>query len=219
MKEKVKILDFQQVANGIKLCLDNAKLLIEEAEILSNNKKYRGSVVLSLFALEELAKIGQIFNLLEPVDKINVQSKWKEFYNNKFCCHKKKLISSFTNKIIADIEKTGGEEIKKIIVKNKPAKKMPDLIALKEACLYVNCDLNKKEFIAPYEIKEDIAIGLIRDAKERLIEYKQFDKVTIKEVESALKEFAGDSYWEDRPFEADSKRIIDKLKEIESRAK
>ena len=71
MKNKIRVLNYKNVAKGIKLCLDNAKGLIEDAEILRDNQRYRGSVIFALFAWEECAKIEQIFNLLELIRRRN----------------------------------------------------------------------------------------------------------------------------------------------------
>ena len=216
-QNKIRALDFGECAKGIKLCLDNAKALLEEAKILHNKEKYRGSVVLSLFAWEELAKIVQIFNLLDPINKDDIKKRWRKFWK-EFRSHEKKLISSFTNKIVADIEKNGGKEIE-YINKDKPSKGMPDLIALKEACLYVNCDYNSKKFISPYPILKDMSEGIMKDVNDNLESYKLLDKEIVKDIEDALREYGGDEYWEKRFFEPDSEKIIGKVKEIESRGR
>ncbi len=77
---KYKPIPPRELAKGHRMCLENARVLLDSAKTLSKDGKYGPAVSLAILALEELGKTAFFFRAL-ILDK-NDGKGWKEFYKN-----------------------------------------------------------------------------------------------------------------------------------------
>jgi len=168
MNEKI---DISEIKKGIKFSIDNAFELIEEAEILFENKKYARTYSLSQLALEEIGKSVILFDLyhtLQADDRHKIDFKK---LNKNFKDHKSKtfellivgLIMKGKDKIeSAEFEKIASKNLKEI-QRNKSGY----FDKLKNESLYVS--YNKKKFEKPSElISKEKSSKFLSDVKSKI---------------------------------------------------
>lgn len=72
---------YKEAADGISIAIQNSKELLEDAEILMNNKRYPRAISLSVLAIEEYGKVEKIKELL--LSKQMASKIWKDLRNHK----------------------------------------------------------------------------------------------------------------------------------------
>jgi AbiV family abortive infection protein len=79
-------LDIEELAEGIKLCIENAKSLLNEAELLYSNGKLPRAFSLAVLSVEEMGKIPMLVRAacFEKDEKTRWSEFWKRWRNHEF---------------------------------------------------------------------------------------------------------------------------------------
>jgi len=91
-KFKGKPLNEDQIALGMHLCFCNVKELLEDAELLKENKKYPRALSLAILSLEELVKVPLLMDTLRYSKDDN--EKWRKFWKSFISHSNKQLVWS-----------------------------------------------------------------------------------------------------------------------------
>ena len=173
-----------KIIQGIRKSFDNAVELLSEADILSEKNKWARAYTLCQLAIEELAKITLLFNLL--IDKINGYPIDYSDCNTQFMDHALKTkLSIETEMFFFQLYKkeTGQDWIDNVIKKGEEfISKIYELNDLKNESLYVSIIGNT--FQSPNEIISKEAYDNIRaTAILRKIMFDNFVKGAEKNIE------------------------------------
>lgn len=116
-------------AAAIEACLQNAELLIEEANLLRSHEHIARAAALALVAIEETAKVvWLLFAELEGLEERDAKD-WAGFRNHRFKLNMHNLIVQFMRIFLPPEQQIGpGFELADA----------NDLVAEREAALYVN---------------------------------------------------------------------------------
>ncbi|MGC8903505.1 MAG: AbiV family abortive infection protein [Fervidobacterium sp.] len=79
-------LDIEELAEGIKLCIENAESLLNDAELLFNNGKFPRAFSLAVLSVEEMGKIPMLVRAacFEKDEKSRWSEFWKGWRNHEF---------------------------------------------------------------------------------------------------------------------------------------
>ena len=80
-------MDQDEIQEGIKLCIENAKRLLDDSKLLFDNKRYPASILMSIVSLEESAKAAKLQEYYHDGRDLT-KSQWKR---EGFLSHAKKL--------------------------------------------------------------------------------------------------------------------------------
>ena len=179
-----KLQEINQVTliNCVKKCLQNARELFDEAEILKDNNKYPRAYTLYHLSIEEIGKIFIIFQYLVQDDYSEENSKK---FNREFADHKTKINTSRKiEKIMLFLIQTElKEEVLNILTYNKEA--IEKLNDFKNLSLY--CSIDNKSVFKPSDIIGLDEVKLIRPNSElRLILSEQFCRLAIKDIDKFI---------------------------------
>ena len=160
----MSVLNFEKLEHAYIMTYENAKELIEEANILLDNEKYARAYFLAQIAYEEIGKLPIILH--ETTRALyKEQHDWKKFYKRLRSHDAKNQVNVIFDKI------SGFPKIDLDVDEIRDNTKR--LNTLKNASLY--SDLNEGEFIKPSSIvNEESAKARIRVAEE----YMEFISLT-----------------------------------------
>jgi AbiV family abortive infection protein len=171
-------LNTDQLANGIQLCVTNAKALIEEAELLFQNGRYSRAFSLTILAFEEMGKIPM---LVRAACYDNRDDDWAKFWKD-FVRHKSKHGRSFGAGMLG-LSTTQDDEITRFINESD---------SLKLKGFYVDFDATLNDFrgpssvIAQQKVKETIDSAKVHWADiEALYGDVDFVKQLLSEIGKA----------------------------------
>ena len=166
----------------VEKCLQNARELFEEAEILKDNKKYPRAYSLYHLCIEEIGKVFIIFQFLIEDDYSEENSKK---FNRKFLDHKTKIKTSRNIEKIMILlmqKELKVEEFNALTYNNEVIEKLNDL---KNLSLY--CFIDNKIVFKPSDIIGEDEVNLIRSNSEmRLILSEQFCRLAIIDVDEFI---------------------------------
>ena len=179
---KIQEINKATLINCVEKCLQNARELFDEAEILKDNKKYPRAYTLYHLSIEEIGKVFIIFQFLIQDDYSEEKSKR---FNREFADHKIKIKTSRNiEKIMLFLLQTElKEEEFNILTYSKEA--IEKLNDFKNLSLYSFID-NKSVF-KPSDIIGLDEINLIRPNSEiRLVSSEQFCRIAIKDIDKFI---------------------------------
>lgn len=169
----------EELVNGINISIENVQSLIEDAELLYQNRKSPRAFTLSQLANEEVGKISMLFSLYLKFisgEKNEIDFKLVE---KEFRDHKKKTFKA----TIADFmnsnkrrDRESNDFTKEIIEEMKRSKEYYN--NLKNNSLYVN--YSGSEFTNPKDcITDKIIVESINKAKQRLKDFMPHIELTL----------------------------------------
>jgi AbiV family abortive infection protein len=166
MKESIEI---SELKIGMKFCLENASELINDAEILSEQKRYSRTHTLSQFALEEIGKAFMLYQLYNSIQS----DKRKEFdfktFRKNFRNHKAKTLETTMIDLMMYAENKTGD-FKTIALENfRDIQKVKNgnYDKKKNDSLYVSIENNK--FVKPSELfKEKETLDFLFKTKSKV---------------------------------------------------
>lgn len=180
--EKLSIYD---IIHGMFLSIENAKALIDDAELLMDNGRIARTFVISQLASEEIGKAFILYNLYMAlkIDGIPIDHKKirKAFYDHK----SKTFEATMADFMIVSEKKLTDEDEKKAIegLCKEIIKGREEYNTLKNRGLYISFEDGK--FIKPEDsISHSEASASLTKAKER---YNMTLKITTREVDFDLK--------------------------------
>lgn len=179
--EKLSIYD---IINGMFLSIDNAKSLIEDAELLLKHRRFARTFVISQLASEEIGKAFILYNLYMAlkIDGIPIDHKKirKAFYD-----HKSKTFEATMADFMIVSEMRLSEEEEKVAVEalcKEIVRGREEYNTLKNRGLYISFEDGK--FLKPEDsISKNEAVNSLKKAKER---HKMTYKIAKREVDFDL---------------------------------
>ena len=185
LQKKMKI--FQEInqailINCVEKCLQNARELFDEAEILKNNKKYPRAYTLYHLSIEEIGKIFIIFQYLVQDDYSEEKSKK---FSKEFADHKTKIKTS-----------RNSEKIMLALLKNEPSTEdfenlTYDKVTIERLNHFKNLSLytfiDNKSVFKPSDIISLDDINLIKPNSElRLILSEELGRLLVKNIDKFI---------------------------------
>lgn len=156
-------LTIEQLATGIKECLENAKTLIEDAHVLlAANRSARASFAL-LSADQELGKVNVLVSMAQmlPQDQARWRPMWKRFRG-----HEAKIV--WANMFgTSDLVEPSFSSIVQLLEQDWLSS-APRLESLRQLCLYVDYSESENRWLSPREISVEEAQRLLQKVVERL---------------------------------------------------
>lgn len=170
--------DEREIIRGIKVCLDNARDLASEAEILYNHNRYARSLALGILGLEEVGKLVYInclaFSLTENTHRTNFDAIRKQHHAKLSALHAYPLLltqfAGLDERMVVNEEwKTElhgiVQEFNRRLMALEPWIASPEHIVTlhrwKQKAFYVDFD-RKEGFLSPSEIDHEFAGQIIR---------------------------------------------------------
>ena len=170
--------DENEIIRWMELCLDNARNLAAEAEILRTRDHYERSLSLGILALEEIGKLVYInclaFSLTESTHRKSFDNIRKQHHAKLFALHVYPLLlvqfAGLDNRIVVDEEwkeELHGivQDFQKCLIALEPwigsLENIDELHKWKQRAFYVDFD-RQHGFLAPSEIHLDFADDVLR---------------------------------------------------------
>ncbi|MGB9936496.1 MAG: AbiV family abortive infection protein [Methanobacterium sp.] len=174
--------------------LDNARELLEEAELLLANKRYARAYKLSHLACEEMAKIPIIVNA--GIEKLRgLEVNWKQV-DQKMRNHKVKIKSFLFIDFLFDFDTENDKDIKRLF---DDLDMVGEYNNLKNYSLYTG--RVHENFYKPSELFNEVfVVASLKLAKNRLIFFEDSEKL----LQGKLKEFL-----KSPNFEEEAKKYFD----------
>jgi len=182
------LLTKEELLDGAKKSLENAKELIDEGNLLFDNGKYARAFTLSQLSIEEIGKSSLILeSILFDKYKSKRQQKllMKQIVNHKNKTKVAQRIDFLLAMIIED------KEIKKVLINNfaKQSEQIDKINDFKNFSLYVS--VIKDKFVKP---SEKIPQSLVEDykfyAEIRYEATRQFNELLVNNLEEISQRFA-----------------------------
>lgn len=183
MIKKVLELNKSILVNCVEKCLQNARELFEEAELLKENKKYPRAYTLYHLCNEEIGKVFIIFQYLIQNDYS--EAKVKKFYS-EFTNHKPKIKTSrnILKIMLLLIQKEISEEDYNNLTYTKEA--IDNLNNYKNFSLY--SFIENKSVFKPSDMFGLDELNLIRPNSELCLNYtEKFCRLALKDIDQFIK--------------------------------
>jgi len=142
-------LSLEQIAEGIAICLQNARALVEDAIILRKAKRHPRALTCLLAADQELGKIHVLLSMarIHPSKQIHWADKWKSFRSHEIkAAHA--IMDTFPNHM-----RTSPENILPMALDSYV--KAPTDEEIRQACLYVDYSPEEGGWLSPLKITRD----------------------------------------------------------------
>jgi len=156
-------LTIEQIATGIKECLENAETLVEDARVLLEaNCPARASFAL-LAADQELGKVNVLLSMAQmlPQDQARWRLMWKRFRG-----HEAKIV--WANMFgTSELVEPRFSSILELAEKDWLTS-APHLESLRQLCLYVDYSESEKRWLSPRETSMEQGQNLMEKVVERL---------------------------------------------------
>lgn len=168
--------------NCVEKCLQNARELFDEAEILKKNKKYPRAYTLYHLSIEE---IGKVFIIFKYLIQDNYSEENSKKFNREFTDHKAKIKTSknIEKIMLFLIQGELTEEQFNILTYSKEA--IETFNKFKNLSLY--CFIDNKSVFKPSDLIGSEEVNLIRPNSElRLKLSEQFCRLAVKDIDKFI---------------------------------
>ena len=184
----MKSLSVDQIESARVKLLDNARELVEEAELLLANRRFARAYALSQLACEEMAKIPMLVRAATDT-LMGLEFDWPKLWR-RLRSHHAKISGILFIDYLADPNVDGGADLKRL---KEDRANVANYNKLKNWSLYV--DFSDDEFWKPSElVSEDSAAAFVKLGRSRLAFFEAVELDTQGEIQriantSLFKEF------------------------------
>jgi AbiV family abortive infection protein len=168
-------LSAKQIAEGMNTVVRNSVRLVEDAELLLENKRFSSAASLAVLAIEESGKLPILSSMSVARDDKDLKESWSDYRS-----HTKKNVAW----IVPDLVRAGARKLEDFRqLYGAEAEHQFVLDQIKQIGFYTDC-LGKAHWSVPYEVvEEELASNLVKVARN-LTSKKE---VTEKEIELWVK--------------------------------
>lgn len=139
-------LSYSQIADGMNAACENARRLVEDAEILFDSQRYPSAVSLAILAIEESGKTAILREMATAQDGKALKAAWKSYRS-----HTKKNVAW----ILPDLVINGARKLEEFDQIVNPEGDHPELLDdLKQIGFYTDC-LGKAHWSLPSEVIDE----------------------------------------------------------------
>lgn len=161
----MSLLEPKTLAQGIRLCIQNARDLIEDAKFLLHHGSHARAFSLAVLAFEELGKVEIIARYyLFPKQKKN-----REKFIKALRSHSSKQLTSTLVHFAMILMEQGEEELRKRL--ESPSARERTFDILKQKGFYV--DVEGDEFKSPRTFDEKLAKGFLEQTEKQISSYEE----------------------------------------------
>jgi AbiV family abortive infection protein len=150
-------LSYSQIADGMNAACENARRLVEDAQILFDSQRYPSAVSLAILAIEESGKTAILREMATARDGKALKAAWKSYRS-----HTKKNVAW----ILLDLVIDGARKLEDFDQITNPQGDHPEILDnVKQIGFYTDC-LGKAHWSVPSEvIDENTAKGILSVAQ------------------------------------------------------
>lgn len=150
-------LSYSQIADGMNVACNNARRLVEDAQILFDSQRYPSAVSLAILSIEESGKTAILRQMATAQDGKALKAAWRSYRS-----HTKKNVAW----ILPDLVRNGARKLDEFDQISNPQGDHPELLDnLKQIGFYTDC-LGQAHWSVPSEvIDESTAKSILSVAK------------------------------------------------------
>lgn len=139
-------LSYSQIADGMNAACDNARRLVEDAEILFDSQRYPSAVSLAILSIEESGKTAILREMATAQDGTALKAAWRSYRS-----HTKKNVAW----ILPDLVRNGARKLDEFDQISNPQGDHPELLDnLKQIGFYTDC-LGQAHWSVPSEVIDE----------------------------------------------------------------
>jgi AbiV family abortive infection protein len=158
----MKPLSINEIEQARLKILENARELIDEAQLLLENRRFPRAYALAHLGCEELAKIPMLVRAATAT-AVGSRVDWHKLFK-RLCSHSEKIKGFLVMDFVVSPEAEDDADTKRLL---EDIKRMPDYNRLKNSALYAG--LMDADFVKPSElISSELAAALVKLARKRL---------------------------------------------------
>lgn len=188
----MKSLSVGQIESARVKLLDNARELVEEAELLLANGAFARAYALSHLACEEMAKIPMLIRAATDT-LMGVEFDWPHLMG-RLRSHPAKIRGILFADFLFDPDMESDADLKRL---KENLASVADLNNLKNSSLYV--DLSEDGIRKPSEfISEDLARAFVKQGRSRLTSFEVMEQLTRGEIQRIANTSQFKKFWNEQ---------------------
>jgi AbiV family abortive infection protein len=188
----LKALSVEQIETARVKVLENARELVEEAELLLSNARFARAYALAHLACEEMAKLPMLLRAATDT-LMGEEFDWPKLQRRLRSHHAKIRNILFTDYLV-DQDVEGDADLKRL---SEDLKRVPTYNKLKNWSLYA--DLSDDVFLKPSElISEGLATAYVKLGRSRLTFFETLELGTQGKIEQIVETPLFKELWKDQ---------------------